>query len=330
MPTSNQGRVFVCDKERARPAGWAQAPRSISPEAQAVLAAIASTPPAAPYPDRNDPDAWETFIAQADASYAGLWDILPNDPGVVTRRRKIAGVSVVTSTPAEPLGGEGRIYLDIHGGALIYLGGEGVAPWSRWNAARTQANVFSIDYRMPPRHPYPAGLDDCVAVYRDLAASHGAQNIIVAGTSAGGNLAAATVLRARDEGAPLPAGLVLLTPEVDLTESGDSFQVLLGLDRLGLLMPVNELYAAGAALDHPYVSPLFGDFSRGFPPTFLQSGTRDLFLSNTVRMHRVLRKADVAAELHVWEAMPHGGFLGAPEDQEIDEEVRKFIRKIWS
>jgi monoterpene epsilon-lactone hydrolase len=86
------------------------------------------------------------------------------------------------------------------------------------------------------------------------------------------------------------------------------------------------LYAQGHDLRDPYLSPLFGDLS-GFPPTFLQTGTRDLFLSNTVRMHRALRDAGVDAELHVWEAMPHGGFFGAPEDDEIGVEVRRFLEK---
>jgi acetyl esterase/lipase len=80
-------------------------------------------------------------------------------------------------------------------------------------------------------------------------------------------------------------------------------------------------------LTDPYVSPLFADFARGFPPTLIQSGTRDLFLSNSVLMHRKLRRAGIEAELHVWEAMPHGGFgFGAvPENVEIGEEVRHFI-----
>ncbi len=69
---------------------------------------------------------------------------------------------------------------------------------------------------------------------------------------------------------------------------------------------------------------MFGDFG-GFPPTFLQSGTRDILLSNTVRLHRLLRNAGVEAELHVWEAMPHGGFFGAPEDAEVIAEVRRFV-----
>jgi acetyl esterase/lipase len=135
--------------------------------------------------------------------------------------------------------------------------------------------------------------------------------------------------RAKDEGLPMPAGLVLLTPEVDLTESGDSFTTNLGLDNIlsSRLMPANLLYAAGHDLSHPYLSPLFADVS-GFPPTFIQAGTRDLFLSNAVRMHRKLRAAGVDAELHVFEAMPHGGFGGAPEDIEMRQEIRRFLDRV--
>jgi acetyl esterase/lipase len=96
------------------------------------------------------------------------------------------------------------------------------------------------------------------------------------------------------------------------------------------LMAANRLYADGHDLADPYLSPLFGDFARGFPRTFLQAGTRDLFLSNTVRMHRALRRAGIAAELHVFEAMPHGGFGGAPEDDELNAEVRAFVASCWT
>lgn len=89
-------------------------------------------------------------------------------------------------------------------------------------------------------------------------------------------------------------------------------------------MTVNLLYAGGRDLDHPHLSPLFGDL-RGLPPTLLVSGTRDLFLSNTVRMHRALLAAGVEAELHVFEAMPHGNFGGStPEDGELQAQVRRF------
>jgi acetyl esterase/lipase len=121
---------------------------------------------------------------------------------------------------------------------------------------------------------------------------------------------------------------VLLSPEVDLTESGDTFATNVGVDYVlvdGLAESI-ALYAGEHDLTDPLLSPLYGDLS-GFPPTFLQSGTRDLFLSNTVRMHRALRAHDVDAELHVWEAMPHGGFFGAPEDDEIAAELRRFVAR---
>ena len=188
--------------------------------------------------------------------------------------------------------------------------------------------VWAIDYRMPPEHPYPAALDDCLAVYQAALQERSPGDIFVGGTSAGGNLAAALLLRAKDAGLPMPAGLMLITPEVDLTESGDTFVTNNGIDNiLSPLMPVNQLYADGHDLSHPYLSPLFGDVT-GFPPTFLTSGTRDLFLSNTVRMHRKLRAAGVDAELHIWEAMPHGGFGGgAPEDMEMLSELQGFLEK---
>jgi acetyl esterase/lipase len=168
-----------------------------------------------------------------------------------------------------------------------------------------------------------------MTVYRRLLTERDPADIVVGGGSAGGNLAAAVIARAKDEGLPMPAGLVLMTPELDLTESGDSFTTNLGLDNIlnSRLMPANLLYAAGHDLSHPYLSPLFADVT-GFPPTFIQAGTRDLFLSNAVRMHRKMRAAGVDAELHVFEAMPHGGFGGAPEDIEMRQEIRRFLDRV--
>jgi monoterpene epsilon-lactone hydrolase len=149
----------------------------------------------------------------------------------------------------------------------------------------------------------------------------------VGGASAGGNLATALMFRIRDAAVPLPAALVLLSPATDLTQSGDTFHTNLGIDTAlrGATDDLIWLYARDNDLADPYVSPLFGDFTRPFPPTFLQSGTRDLLLSSTVRMHRAMRAGGVDAELHVFEAMPHGGFWGAPEDEDVADELRRFI-----
>lgn len=220
-------------------------------------------------------------------------------------------------------------YIDFHGGALVFGGGDACmhrpgadAGGSAWGI------VLRRRLQDAAGTPLPAALDDATATYRHVLERHAPSRIVIGGRSAGGNLAAAMLLRAKAEGLPMPAGLVLLSPQADLTESGDSFQVNQMVDVVlpGSLMRNNELYAGGADLSHPYLSPLFGEFS-GFPPTFLQSGTRDLFLSNAARMHRALRRASVDAELHIFEAMPHGEFQGnTPEDHELAAEVSRFIK----
>jgi epsilon-lactone hydrolase len=298
------------------------APVSISPEAKQALAALANSD--LKYPPVDDIPAWRRHIAAANEAFGTHFP--PQIDGMKYDWEKMAGVAVVRATPTAPLHAPGNIYLEFHGGALVYLGGKPLGPMTNAFAARIGSEVIAVDYRMPPDHPYPAALDDAVAVYRHVTGKYGAANVIVGGLSAGGNIAAALLLRARDAGLPMPAALLLLTPELDLTESGDTFQTLLGMDRMGSHMPANLLYAGGRPLDHPYLSPLFGDVS-GFPPTFLQAGTRDLFLSNTVRMHRKLRAAGVDAELHVWEAMMHAGFGGAPEDDEVTAEIRRFLAR---
>jgi acetyl esterase/lipase len=172
-------------------------------------------------------------------------------------------------------------------------------------------------------------LDDAVEAYRHVLDRHRPEEIAVYGPSAGGGLAASFLLKARDLGLPMPAACVLHSPEADLTEAGDSFETNNGID--GVLTRLTNsiaLYANGHDLRDPYLSPLYGDFSKGFPPTILTSGTRDLFLSNTVLMHRALRRAKIAVELHIWEAMGHAGFFGmAPEDREVLEEQVRFIRQ---
>lgn len=304
------------------PAHTIPAPAHLSARARAMLAPQKPHPPQ--YPALDDLQGWHTYVQRGNALMLSMFPPLAQD--IRSQALHIAGVPVFESQPAQ-LAGQGRgIVLDLHGGALVLGAGEVAQRMGADAAQRLGRRVWSVDYRMPPAHPYPAALDDALAVYRELLTHHAPQDIVVFGASAGGNLAAALVLRARDEGLPLPAGLILLTPEVDLTESGDSFHTNAQLDAvLNSLMPVNQLYAAGADLRHPYLSPLFGDFRQGFVPTLLTAGTRDLFLSNAVRMHRALRRADIPAELHLLDAASHTGFGGAPEAEEITLELRKFL-----
>jgi monoterpene epsilon-lactone hydrolase len=306
-------------------------PQSISAEARTALRRLVNAdgvPLNALHcpPQPDDVDGWLRFKAGADAQYGAAMAELAGQLRASIESVKIDGATVHIATPANPTVAD-AVYVDLHGGGLVFGGGAVCRIGAQMQADQLGLRCWGIDYRMPPEHPYPAALDDCLAVYRRLLRQYPASRIVIGGRSAGGNLAAAMLLRARDEGLPLPAALVLLSPEVDLTESGDSFVLNQLVDVLlpKSLMPNNLLYAAGADLAHPYLSPLFGDFRRGFVPTFIQSGTRDLFLSNAVRLHRALRRAAISCELHIFEAMPHGGFMGAPEDMELRAEVARFV-----
>ncbi|WP_246727418.1 alpha/beta hydrolase [Rhizobium laguerreae] len=308
-------------------------PTSISDEAQAVLRSLVNddgVPVNSLYvmPSVDDPGAWRTVQAAVRRNYETKADMIEPTLRSTATTVVVDKTTVHCATP-EGLEASGDAVIDLHGGAFTFGGGRACRVSAQSHADRLSAFCYGVDYRMPPDHPYPAALDDCLEAYSYVLRRHDPSKIVILGRSAGGNLAAATLLRARDEKLPMPAALVLLSPEVDLTESGDSFEQNRMSDVVlpGSLMSNNRLYAGGADLAHPYLSPLFGDLS-GFPPTFLQSGTRDLFLSNTVRMHRALRAAGTPAELHVFEAMPHGGFMGqTPEDEELFREVGAFIRR---
>jgi len=305
-------------------------PTSVSPEARQTLATggtlLAHAKTMVP-PPADDKEAWRAHIEATDSIMLGIFQQQAAAVPASVTETTVAGVTVFDVLPDGVDPDTAPIYLDIHGGALVMGGGECCRAMGTVMAGRSGMRTWSVDYRMPPDHPYPAGLDDCVDVYRELLSLRRPEAIVVGGASAGGNLAAAAILRLRDEGLALPAACVLLSPEVDLTESGDSFQTNLGIDSAlpRSLATSNALYADGADLTSPYVSPLFGDLTQPFPTTFLQTGTRDLFLSNTVRMHRRLREGGVDAQLHVFEAMPHGGFWGAPEDRELENELRRFL-----
>lgn len=304
-------------------------PGHLSKQAAAQLAQGTLSNP--PWPEQRDIAGWRRMIAQMnEAGLAGL-SMMAAHIDADIEEIDAGGVRVFVITPRDLPAGDDAIYMDLHGGALLWGDGESCREMGKLTANMVRAKVWAVDYRMAPDHPFPVPVDDCVTAYSALLRERAPSQVIVGGASAGGNFAAATILKARDEGLPLPAGCVLMTPEIDLTECGDSFRTLLGVDTAltSSLMPANLLHADGHDLAHPYLSPLFGDFTVGFPPTLLQSGTRDLFLSNTVLLHRALRRADIAAELHVFDAATHVMFMAGPEAEDRTREVRAFVDRHW-
>jgi acetyl esterase/lipase len=175
-------------------------------------------------------------------------------------------------------------------------------------------------------------LDDAMAVYRELLKSTNAKNIGIFGTSTGGGMTLAMVLRAKQEHLPLPGAIAPGTPWADMTKTGDSFytnefvgNVLVSND--GILHAAALLYANGHDLKDPMLSPIYSDM-HGFPPTILTTGTRDLFLSNTVRVHRKPREAGVEAVLNVWEGQSHAQYyrdIDAPETKEYNTEIAQLF-----
>lgn len=309
------------------PARTIPVPTSISPQAQAFLSAAMQRIAAANGADLSD---------QTVAAEAALQMLRPRAAafrGTVNTIELGEGAKVYRVIPEGRTGRRAQVaYFDIHGGGFVAGGGEMCKLLAQLRSMEIGVEVWSVDYRLAPHFRYPAALDDCVAAYRRLLEAHNPADVVVAGASAGGNLAAALMLRARDEGLAHPAALLLLTPAVDMTGAGDTHETnkYYDVNLYGGWGDGPASYAAGSDPKHPYLSPINGDHSKGWPPTLLASGTRDLLLSDTVRMHRALRRVGVRAELHVIEAGPHGGFMGtAPEEHEVMAECRRFCDEAW-
>ena len=305
-------------------------PRDISPEGQKFLANGARALQhggGMPSPG-TDKDAWRKLIVMVNKAYDPIVDKMLASPAKV-ERKTIGGANVCVGTP-NAMRHPDRARMTMHKGGFMLLGGRYVEGEAAGGAAESGCVTFAVDYRMPPDFPFPTALDDCVAAYREIIKSYDPRKIAVSGQSAGANLTTTLTLKLLELGLPLPGALGMMTIPSDMSQMGDTLKTNFGVDTVlgSKLDDTIALYANGHDLKDPYLSPVFGDFTRGFPPSFLQSGTRDVLLSDTVRMHRALLKAGVEAELHVWEAMPHGGFShGAPENLEIHEQFRKFMDK---
>ncbi len=311
------------------PARTLSVPDSVSPQ----LAALIGAPLAAGWDVVPTTAAgWRSFAAHSAAQVA------PFLPGIIAgfkltvRKDRIAGVPVFRISPAKLAArNRRRILLHLHGGGYVLYPGLAGAGEGMDMAGYGAFEVVSVDYRRPPDHPFPAALDDALAVYRALLHRHHHRRIGVFGASSGGGLTLALALRARAAGLPLPGGLAPGTPWVDLTGDGDSSETNEYVDNVlvstrGWIRGAARLYADGASLRNPYLSPIRGDFT-GLPPAILTSGTRDLFLSQTVRAHRKLREARVTASLQVFEGMSHAQFLEpfVPETGQAFEEISDFF-----
>jgi epsilon-lactone hydrolase len=250
----------------------------------------------------------------------------PGDADVDEQRRALRELLSAQPLPAEvtvtaaELGGvptaeitvEGieprHVVLYFHGG--VYVMGEAflTADLASQVGRRTDAKVISVDYRLAPEHPYPAAVDDAFAAYEALLDSGIApSDIVLAGESAGGGLAIATLVNARDQGLPLPAAAFVMSPYADLTLAGTTMETKREVDPLmsreALQARVTD-YTAGQDAALGLMSPIFADLS-GLPPLIIQAGTHEVLLDDAVRLARQAATADVEVTLDVTAQVPH-------------------------
>jgi epsilon-lactone hydrolase len=225
-----------------------------------------------------------------------------------------------------------RVLVFLHGGGFefgsVRSDGELAARLGRAGGMR----VLFPEYRLAPEHHFPAAIDDVVAAHRWLRADQrlSASSIVVAGDSAGGGLAVALLVAARDAGEALPAAAVLMSPTVDLTSSGASMTERADQDPIStpaMLRQFASDYLAGADPRTPLASPLFASLA-GLPPLLVLVGTADVLLSDSERLAAAAAEAGVDVTLHIGEGLPHVYplMLGTPEAAEATEQIGKFLR----
>ncbi len=297
-------------------------PDTISPEAKKVLARRTSD---APQPDdlqkrRSGTDAWQNRAGDRSRT------LYP----VNVERDAIAGVPVRVITPLSGMKRD-RVLMNLHGGG--FNSDSGSLTESIPVANLTKTKVVAVLYRLAPEHPFPAAVDDSVAVYKELLKTYKPANIAVYGTSAGAILTGEVAVKLRQLGLPLPGALGVFSGFGDFSKAGDTISIYALAGFSGYLHPPakgphHDAYMGSTNPQDPVLSPIFADL-HGFPPTLFITSTRDLLLSGTANMHRAFLRAGVDAHLVVFDALAHAFWNDAdlPESKETYEIMSGFFDK---
>ena len=254
-----------------------------------------------------------------------------------------AGRATAAGIPCEWLLAKGadpdRRLLFIHGGGWTSGGLDSHRPLSARIAAATGCALLAVDYRLAPEHPFPAGLDDCIATYTWLrengpAGSGSARSVFVVGDSAGGNLTLALLLALKQRGLPPPTAAVTISAATDFLVEGESFRTRADRDPVvdgpESILTLRDMYLQDKTHpEDPLASPLYGDFA-GLPPLLIQVGDAEMLLDDSTRVAAKAQKAGVDVTLEVWPEMPHVWHAFAPflpEASQAIERIGWFVRK---
>ena len=245
----------------------------------------------------------------------------------------IGGIRAIDVKPKNYVD-NGKVIVYIHGGAYVFFTADVTLLSSVPLSDLTGMRIISIDYTLAPQAKFDKITDEVLQMYKGLLdMGYTANNISIYGDSAGGGLAAGSVLKMRDNDIPLPSSLVLWSPWTDIDRIGDSYYTLADHDPNlvypGFLENCALAYSDKKDFKNPYVSPVYGDFSKPFPPTLIQVGGKEVFLSNSIRMYRALNEEGKEVKLDVYEGMWHvwQGYYKMPESKMAVKNTKNFIMK---
>jgi acetyl esterase/lipase len=317
---------------KAKP--FAQVPDTVSPGARKFLESLPDPAGLPALPASGDRAAWKRVWRENEtANEPKVKATLKRfEPTVV--KRKLGGVPVLDIKP-KGWKDNGKALVHAHGGAYAMNSARSRLQASVPAADVTGLRVISVDYSLAPFAKWQKVTDEILAVMRGLEKEgYELKNIAVYGESAGGGLMAGSVLKMRDRGLGMPAAVVLWSSWSDITDRGDSAVTLKNFEPNHVydrhLKPAADAYAEAKDQKHPYVSPVYGDYSKGFPPTLIQGGTREIFLSHFVRHYRAIDAAGGTAVLDLYDGMPHifqvrPEMWDAPETRAAMTKMKRFL-----
>jgi epsilon-lactone hydrolase len=285
-------------------------PSTISKKAQEELSKIMFEPQNFRSPDPGDIEGWkklnldsESYFIERSKPILDLYQ--PN-----ISETDLGGVQVVDIKPRNWID-NGKVLVYTHGGAYTFGSANSNLAGPVLVANATGLRIVSINYTVAPFSKWNQTTDEVLSVIRALKDDQGYSNdnIAMFGDSAGGGLAAGSVLKMRDLGLGLPAALILWSPWLDLTGSGDTYFTLRNADPFlsydTFLKNAADAYADPADQRNPYASPVYANFSEGYIPTLIQGGTKEILLSDFVRLYQALDQNGIPVRLDIYEGMPH-------------------------
>lgn len=297
-------------------------PQTLSPEAQKSISR--------PEPDQGPPQSLEQRRKSTDAwavRAAAEWSRLcPNDLVNTT----MAGVPVRIVTPNNmPASNRDKVLLNLHGGG--FNSDSGSYTESIPIAGFSKIKVVAVLYRLAPEHPFPAAVDDSIAVYKELLKTYQPRHIVIYGTSAGAILTGEVAVKIKQLGLPMPAALGIFSGMGDFARPGDS-QSLFALRGLSGHLdpptsgPHDSFYVGTTNPKDPVLSPVYADL-HGLPPTLFVTSERDMLLSGTANLHRAFLEAGVDARLIVFDGLPHAFWYSStmPEALEANHMMANFF-----